>query len=165
MSHSPPLCIIDVLIDTPELLESDEAQIVSNMYNDIIPELALPEWKEIELSVTLTDDAHIQPLNAEYRKKNAPTNVLSFATHVPPQANSEGYIHLGDIIVSIETLKKESEHLHIPYEHHFKHLIIHGLLHVLGYDHEKEEDATIMESKEIALLERYNIPSPYAGTV
>lgn len=162
-THTSPQHTIDIIIDRTDLVEDDDADSIRNILTSTLHHVAPQEWLHSELSVTLTDDAHIQPLNATYRGKDAPTNILSFAPELPPKANSDGYIHLGDLVISLETLKKESLELNRKYDYHFIHLLIHGLLHLLGYDHEDEQSALIMEEKEEELLAMHHIPSPYKG--
>lgn len=121
-----------------------------------------------EISVLLTHDSHIRTLNRDYLGKDKPTNVLSFPseilkpgqyTHVP-----EGII-LGDIALAYETIDREAQEQGKPFIDHFTHLIIHGLLHLLGYDHEKTQDATQMESLEIHILQQLGIKNPYPDTI
>jgi probable rRNA maturation factor len=121
--------------------------------------------RDIELSVVLTDDKTVQTLNAEYRGKDKPTNVLSFATlegddPLPP----EGPVHIGDIVLAFETLAREASDLQKPLRDHLTHLLVHGALHLLGYDHENDSDANIMESLEITVLETFSIENPYSET-
>ena len=108
---------------------------------------------EIELSVVLSNDAEVQKLNKTYRHQDKPTNVLSFSS------DAEG--ELGDIILAYETVVKEAEKSRIFPLDHTTHLIIHGFLHLLGYDHESEDDALIMEAMEIHILKTLNIDNPY----
>lgn len=126
--------------------------------------------KQLELSVTLADDAYVHLLNKQYRHKDKPTNVLSFANIAitPPSFDQiehyNGYALLGDIILSLETLEKEALEQGKTLKAHFSHLLIHGTLHLLGYDHETEEEAHIMEALEIALLATHSIASPYESS-
>lgn len=115
----------------------------------------------VELSLVFTDDASIQKLNAEWRGKDKPTNVLSFPAFpiapgdpLPPM--------LGDIVLAFETVLREAELEQKPLENHIAHLIIHGLLHLLGYDHEDDDEAEEMEALERQALARLAIPDPYA---
>ena len=105
-----------------------------------------------ELSLVLTDDAQIQALNKTYRDKDKPTNVLSF-----PQIGPL----LGDIILARETLTREAVSKNISFEAHLSHLIIHGWLHLQGFDHQTDETAAEMESIEIAALATLGIDNPY----
>ena len=105
-----------------------------------------------ELSIALVNDADIQVLNRDYRHKDRATNVLSF-----PQ---EGPL-LGDIVLALETVQREAAEKSISLEHHITHLLIHGFLHLQGYDHETDETARKMEALEISALAALNIDNPY----
>ena len=105
-----------------------------------------------ELSIALVNDADIQILNREYRHKDKPTNVLSFPQDGPL---------LGDIVLALETITREATEKSISVEHHVTHLIIHGFLHLQGYDHQSEATAAEMEAIEIAALAALNIDNPY----
>lgn len=112
--------------------------------------------RSYEISVVLTDDAEIQTLNAQWRGKDKPTNVLSF-----PQ---EEETLLGDIVLALETVQREAEDQEKTLEDHTAHLFVHGLLHLLGYDHETgEADAEEMEGLEIAICTQLGIKNPYSG--
>ncbi|WP_040638312.1 rRNA maturation RNase YbeY [Microvirga lotononidis] len=112
-----------------------------------------------EASVMLTDDAQIRELNRTWRGKDKPTNVLSFPA--PEQPGANGPRHLGDIALAYETLVRESEEESKELSHHFAHLIVHGVLHLLGYDHEVESEAEIMEGLEVKALATLGIADPY----
>lgn len=114
-----------------------------------------------ELSIVFSDDAHIQALNAGWRGKDKPTNVLSFPAF-PPSGGSLLPPMLGDIVLASETVARESGMENKPLEHHITHLVIHGLLHLLGHDHETDAEADEMEAIERAALARLAIPDPYA---
>ena len=128
-----------------------------------------PEWlARTEVSVLLADDATLRRLNADYRGKDCATNVLSFPAfehvlacdpgHLPP-----GSVPLGDIALAFETVRAEAESEGKPLAHHVSHLLVHGCLHLLGYDHENAEDALLMEGLERDVLAQIGIPDPYAG--
>lgn len=114
-----------------------------------------------ELSVVFTDDAAIRALNAEWRGKDKPTNVLSFPAF-PPAKGGPLPPMLGDIVLAAETVAREAQEENKPLESHMTHLVIHGLLHLLGYDHETDDEAEEMEAVERAALARLAIPDPYA---
>lgn len=114
-----------------------------------------------ELSIVFTDDAHIRTLNAGWRDKDKPTNVLSFPAF-PPKLGGPLPPMLGDIVLAAETISREAALEEKPFEHHLTHLIVHGLLHLLGYDHETEAEAEEMEAVERRALARLAIPDPYA---
>lgn len=104
-------------------------------------------------------------MNKNYRKKDKPTNVLSFATlENDPFIHPEAFFHIGDVVLALETLKKEAEEQSKRLEDHFMHLLIHGILHLLGYDHIKKEDAKVMENLEIQILNTFGIENPYKNS-
>lgn len=108
------------------------------------------------VAISLSSDVIIRDLNCRYRGKNKATNVLSF----PALAGSaEGF--LGDIIIAVETVVREAEESGVPGEHHLQHLVVHGVLHLLGFDHENDRDAERMEAVEIEILEKMGIENPY----
>lgn len=113
----------------------------------------------VEIGLLLTDDAQIQELNKAWRGKNTPTNVLSFSA--PNHPVQPGPRHLGDIALAYGTLVREAEDESKTVSDHFSHLIVHGVLHLLGYDHEVEAQAEIMEALEIEALAGLGISNPY----
>ncbi len=112
--------------------------------------------KDVSLSVVLADDHFVHDLNHTYRGKNKPTNVLSF--------KGEGQ-ELGDIILAYETVKKEAKAQGKSFTAHTAHLVVHGVLHVFGHDHENEKEAKVMEKEEVAILAKLGFTSPYANEV
>lgn len=109
-------------------------------------------------TIALGDDALVRDLNKRFRGQDKPTNVLSF----PSQEGDEA--SLGDIVFALETLQREAADLGIPLGHHLQHLTVHGLLHLLGFDHMNEEEADEMEALEIAILARIGVGDPYADS-
>lgn len=120
----------------------------------------LPE--ETEISLLLCDDAFVQELNRRWRGKDQPTNVLSF-----PAAEDEGFerLLLGDIAIAYETMAREAGDEDKLLDAHFCHLVVHGLLHLLGYDHENDADAEEMEELERQILAELGIDDPYRLTI
>jgi len=112
-----------------------------------------------ELSVLLTNDEEQHALNKQWRGKDSSTNVLSFP-QIEPGDPVVGI--LGDITMARETLIREAEEQGVTFEAHFTHLVVHGFLHILGYDHLDEEEAVEMESLETAVLATLGIDDPYA---
>lgn len=112
-----------------------------------------------ELSILLTNDAEQQALNKQWRGKDSSTNVLSFP-QIEPFDPVVGI--LGDITLARETVVREAEEQGVTFEAHFTHLVVHGFLHILGYDHIDDDEATTMESLETAILARLGIDDPYA---
>lgn len=120
----------------------------------------------VEVSIKLSDDAEVQQLNAAYRGKDRPTNVLSFPMIQPDLlagiANTDdGEVLLGDIILARETCAREAGERGIALADHATHLIVHGTLHLLGHDHELDGEAEAMEALEIGALETLGLPDPY----
>ena len=119
---------------------------------------------EAELAVMLTDDAGIRTLNANWRGIDRPTNVLSFPA-LPPTGGrgpDDAPRMLGDIAIAYQTTRAEADDEQKPFDHHLSHLAVHGFLHLIGYDHEKDDDAKAMEILETEILAQLGIPDPYA---
>jgi probable rRNA maturation factor len=118
---------------------------------------------EAELAVMLTDDAGIRTLNSNWRGIDKPTNVLSFPALQPsgPGGPDDAPRMLGDIAIAYETTRKEADDEQKPFDHHLSHLAVHGFLHLIGYDHEKDDDAETMETLEAEILAQLGIPDPY----
>jgi probable rRNA maturation factor len=119
--------------------------------------------KHVEVSAVLTNDEEIKELNRDYRGKDKATNVLSFPqeTNLITLKDLNACVLLGDIVLSIETIQHESEQQQKIMEHHLAHLIVHSTLHLMGYDHETDSDAEVMESLEIDILRQHGISNPY----
>jgi probable rRNA maturation factor len=119
---------------------------------------------EAELAVMLTDDAGIRTLNANWRGIDKPTNVLSFPALQPTGRGGpdDAPRMLGDIAIAYQTVRLEADDEQKPFEHHLSHLAIHGFLHLVGYDHEKDADAETMEALEAEILAQLGIPDPFA---
>ncbi|MFT3732797.1 MAG: rRNA maturation RNase YbeY [Hyphomicrobium sp.] len=110
------------------------------------------------VSVALSSDAIVSDLNGRFRGKPKPTNVLSF-----PSGEGAPPGQIGDIILGLETVEREAAEQGIPVAHHVQHLVVHGVLHLLGYDHLTAADAERMEAIEIAILSKLGIANPYTG--
>jgi probable rRNA maturation factor len=119
---------------------------------------------EAELAVMLTDDAGIRTLNSNWRGIDKPTNVLSFPALPPTGARSvdDAPRMLGDIAIAYGTTRREADDEQKPFDHHLSHLAVHGFLHLIGYDHETDDDAAAMETLEAEILAQLGIPDPYA---
>ncbi len=119
---------------------------------------------DAEVAVMLTDDAGIRTLNGNWRGIDKPTNVLSFPALQPEGAWKPGDAPrmLGDIAIAYETMRREADEEHKPFDHHLSHLAVHGFLHLIGYDHEDDADAEEMEALETRILAHLGIPDPYA---
>ena len=113
--------------------------------------LRLLDLREVELSLVICDDAFIHPLNRDYRGKDRPTDVLSFAQREGDFAFLEDPL-LGDVIISLETTRRQAEERGHSLERELQILLVHGILHLLGYDHIEDDDAAVMEAKEKEIL-------------
>ena len=145
-----------------ELFNSINIKELSSLFEVTInssPHSANLQGKKTTLAIVATDNAHMRQLNRQFRNKTLPTNILSFPDGSIEQ-NHEEY-HLGDVFLGYEIIKKEAISQQIPLKNHVMHLIVHGTLHLLGYDHENDHQAKIMERKEAAILDIFNIPDPY----
>ena len=143
---------IDIAINDPEweVLRQDLSELAGQAVKSAVSVLSEPS--QGELSIAFVDDAAIQILNRDYRDKDKPTNVLSFPM--------EGAL-LGDIVLARETIAREAKEQNKNLHDHLTHLIIHGFLHVLGYDHVDETNAADMEALEIKALAQMGIDNPY----
>tara|TARA_E500000081_G_scaffold11198_1_gene13531 strand:- start:131 stop:589 length:459 start_codon:yes stop_codon:yes gene_type:complete len=133
-------------------------QILSNISNDIEEFIAYFSVEKIDVEVSFCTAEQIKDLNYQFRKKDSETNVLSF-----PAESSMGIQNAccGEVIICFEVLNNEAKESSKNITNHFKHLLIHSLLHLLGYEHDKENDAILMESEEIKFLSKIGISDPY----
>ena len=155
---------IDIAIHASGLPEGlDFAQLADRAVEHSLLALDLKDANS-ELSVLVTDDAQIQELNAQWREKNKATDVLSFPASDLAVGDKPGPM-LGDIVLSMQTIEREAKGAGIGTDDHLTHLIVHGLLHLLGYDHENDVDAEKMESLEKVILEQMGIKDPYSVQV
>lgn len=115
------------------------------------------DTREITLRFVAIEES--RQLNRDYRGKDAPTNVLSFPSDIPSFIDSD---FLGDLVVCNEILEQEAIAQHKLLKAHWTHILVHGLLHLMGYDHIVESDAAEMEALEISILEQFGIPDPYS---
>lgn len=163
---------IDILIEAPAWDALDLAQITEAAVEASLATLGLTS-RFYELSLMACDDARIAELNTEFRGKATPTNVLSWpaddrAPNAPgkmpalPLPDPNGMPEeLGDIALAFETCAREAHEGGKPLAHHVSHLIVHGLLHCLGFDHETDADAALMEGFETQILATLGVPDPY----
>jgi probable rRNA maturation factor len=115
-----------------------------------------------ELSLVFTDDESIRAINAEWRQKDKATNVLSFPAYPITPGKMPGPM-LGDIIIAKETVEREAAELEKPFDEHLTHLMVHGFLHLFGYDHMNNAEAEIMEGLETRILADLGLSDPYEG--
>jgi len=163
--------ILDVAIEADEDWDSstDWEALARRAAESAIAQSAFPDLarsgRTVELSVRLADDEEVRALNAQWRGKDKPTNVLSFPLTEPyelEQAEDEGpELLLGDIILARGVCEREAAEKHVTVEQHAAHLLVHGTLHLLGYDHRDEAEAADMESREVRALAGIGISDPY----
>ena len=123
-------------------------------FEKIVDAVVGVKHKNAEVSITLTNDKNIRKINNQYRGINKPTNVLSF------ELGDD--ILLGDIFISFDTVMRQARDEKISFEEHVAHMVVHGVLHLLGYDHIKDKDATVMEGKEVTILKKLGYKNPYS---
>lgn len=137
---------------------------------DIPTEVEVADWvaaaladqtEYAEVVVRVVDTEEGRALNATYRGRDAATNVLSFPCEVPPEFGPEP--ELGDLVVCASVVAREAREQGKPLRDHWAHMVVHGTLHLLGYDHGDDAEATVMEGRERAILAGFGIPDPYAG--
>ncbi len=168
---------VDIAIKSKKwLVEQNIANFIRKTCQKLITLTDLHKFSQklstCELSISLVSDAQMKKINFKYRNQNKSTNVLSFPTLDKNEIHKFGLkkailshkcLFLGDIIISYETTKKESLAQKKEICDHISHLILHSLLHLIGFDHENENDAKIMENLEIKILKKIGINNPYVG--
>lgn len=161
---------VDVIIEDPRWSDVDLEALAAKAEAAVFSELALDQ--DLEVCVMACDDARITDLNAEFREKPTPTNVLSWPSEERGAPDDGGQPmrpegpdpELGDIAIAYETCLREAAEADKPVADHVTHLLIHGILHLLGYDHIRDQDATLMETLETKILGKMGIADPYRET-
>ena len=162
--------MLDIAIDAdPEWDSStDWSRLVRSAAEAAVAESAFPQLAQaeraVELSVRLTGDEEVRALNVQWRGKDKPTNVLSFPLAEADELEQAGEgpeLMLGDIVLARGVCEREAAEKAIAFETHASHLLVHGTLHLLGYDHHGDDEAEDMESREVRALARLGIADPY----
>ncbi len=165
MNSDEPALWLDVQLATeqPELCPSEEDLLAWCTLALQSPHLTHSSLQETpEVTVRIVDNDESQQLNNDYRGKNQPTNVLSFPFEHPIDLPAEAELSLlGDLVICLPKVIAEAAEQQKPVLSHWVHLVIHGMLHLQGYDHETDEEAELMENLEIALLAKLGINNPY----
>jgi len=115
-----------------------------------------------ELTIRIVGEHESAEINARYRGKAGPTNVLSFAAEAVAAASGEELLPYGDVVICAAVVEREAREQGKPLAAHWAHMVVHGALHLQGYDHENSRDAGIMEARERALLAELGFPDPYS---
>src|ERR1700675_2224534 len=162
MPHSA-IPITEVLVVADCWQDEPDAEAVIQRAIAIAAATVDTDVADAELAVMLTDDSGIRTLNSNWRGIDKPTNVLSFPALQPTGAPTpdDAPRMLGDIAIAYQTTRKEADEEQKPFDHHLSHLAVHGFLHLIGYDHEKDDDAEAMEAIEREILSQLGIPDPY----
>ena len=164
---------VDIILEDPRWGAADLVGLAQNAARATLVHLGLDPGA-FEISLLGCDDARIAVLNADFRGKPQPTNVLSWPeTDLSTEADGDtpalpgpavhgaGDAELGDIAIAYETCAREAAEQGKPLGDHVTHLIVHGVLHLLGYDHIRDKDATLMEAIEVAILGKLGVDDPY----
>lgn len=160
---------IDILIEDDRWQALELPALATRAVQAVLDHAGL---QNVELSLLVCDDARIMALNTDFRDKPTPTNVLSWpeedlsatqdgAQPRAPSPDPDGTICLGDIALAYDTCTREADAQGKPMRDHVTHLLVHGTLHLLGYDHMRDADAAVMESLEVKLLGNLGVPDPY----
>jgi probable rRNA maturation factor len=166
---------LDIVIEAPAWDEAAFTALATRAVCAALGHRTL-EPDECEITLLACDDARIATLNAEFRSKPQPTNVLSWPAQPlappaegiappPPEQGFDGMVELGDIALSHDTCAREASESGKLFEDHLTHLIVHGVLHLLGYDHETDGDAALMEGLEVEILGILGLDNPYSAGI
>lgn len=149
-------------IDVEVNSSSTKIPSVENIELWISAALQSDELNQAEVSVYIVDEAESQELNAQYRGKDKPTNVLSFPADIPDEV---GVPLLGDLVICAPVVEREAQEQGKTLDAHWAHMLVHGTLHLLGYDHVEDDEADVMEALETRLITQLNFPAPYTETL
>ena len=150
---------LEIIIQNQKLwkdLDNFFCMLVLDLLSKIIED---KNQRNTSISILLTDDLYIKKINKKWRKSKQATNVLSFP--VNKQIKEEGYFFIGDIVLSYEKILSECKSRKKSFRDHFLHLLVHGFLHLLGYNHDNKRNEKEMEELEVNYLSKLNIKNPY----
>ena len=146
-------------IDVEVNSSSTKIPSLENIEHWISTALHSDELNQAEVSVYIVDESESQELNSQYRGKNKPTNVLSFPADIPDEV---GVPLLGDLVVCAPVVEREAQEQGKSLDAHWAHMLVHGTLHLLGYDHINDGEADVMEALETRLITQLHFPAPYS---
>lgn len=162
---NPTWLNVDIVFEGDDWPEPDHAEaLVREAAGALASRLGGPGGEPAQACIALSSDAHVRSLNADFRGKDQPTNVLSFPAGQGPGLAAGSTRFLGGIVIARETVEREAMSQGVPFADHLRHLTVHGLLHLMGYDHETGRQAVEMEGLETEVLASLGIPDPYADT-
>ena len=155
-----PLSVDVIIEDDHWPKESSLRELAEHVFSASLQQVNLLLEHFSEVSLVFTNDAAMRDLNAEWREKDRPTNVLSFPLkQISP--GDQPLPMMGDVVFAYETIAREADELMLTFEAHLTHLLAHGFLHLLGYDHEEDDEAEIMEWLEVQILATFGLENPY----
>lgn len=137
-----------------------EARQIENWISQTLAAIPDFEQEDAEVSIYIVDEAESQEFNLRYRQQDKPTNVLSFPADIPAELNLP---LLGDLVICAPVVEREAEEQHKTLSAHWAHMLVHGTLHLLGYDHITDPDAEEMEGLETQIITLMGFPAPYAS--
>lgn len=152
----PPVFEVDIVEDDGDWSAVPDAQSLVACAAAAVANAMAGKANSGSIAVALSSDANVEALNGQFRGKSKPTNVLSFPAG---EGAPDGF--LGDVILASETVRREADEQGMPLDHYMQHLVVHGILHLLGYDHISAADAEQMEALEISILSKLGIANPY----
>ena len=145
--------------DIPEFRKTEIKKLIKKSINVCVKEVQYK--KKFYISIFVTNNVNMKKINLKYRKKNKVTNVLSFPQNEIRSIGKSSVTILGDVVISLEKIFEESQEQRKHFYSHLSHMIIHSLLHLLGFDHNTKKNYEIMKKKEVSILSKMAIPSPY----
>lgn len=151
---------VDLVIEGGDWPDPDDLETLIQVAASEVAAERRFELGKASVAVALANDGQVTILNGQFRGKTKATNVLSFPSGAGSQAG-----FLGDIVLAFETVAREAIEQDVSLEHHVQHLVVHGILHLLGLDHETSGDAELMEVLEIQILSRIGVANPYTGAL
>lgn len=154
---------VDIAVEDRNWIRREPAlsKLTTKILKRVLKSVNWPAAIKTEISIVYSNDNNVQELNRDWRGKDKPTNVLSFPQFENFTPDTGQIAHLGDIVMAYQTISREAKEQKKAFQAHLTHLLIHGLLHLLGYDHETDKDAKKMEKLEVQILAGLGYTDPY----